>query len=56
MVLPFVGVARELTENLHVKVDPATKAALVKRAEQEYRSVGAVIRAAIRTHLAKGTR
>jgi hypothetical protein len=49
-------VARGLTEVLHVKVDPATKAALVARAEADYRSVGAVIRAAIRTHLEKGKR
>jgi len=45
-----------LTENLKVKVDPATKAALVARAEEDYRSVGAVIRAAIRSYLAKGKR
>lgn len=42
-----------LTENLKVKVDPETKAALVKRAEADYRSVGSVIRAAIRSYLTK---
>lgn len=44
---------RELTENLKVKVDPATKAALVACAERNERSVGAVIRVAIRSYLQK---
>lgn len=47
---------RNLTENLKVKVDPAMKAALVAQADADYRSVGAVIRAAIRSYLAKGKR
>ena len=45
-----------MSETVKVKVDTATKAALEKRAASDCRSVGAVVRMAIRDYLAKGKR
>lgn len=48
--------SRELTETLRTLVDKQTKAELVEYAALRQRSVGAVVRAAIRSYLAKGKR
>ena len=53
-----MAVARngELTETLRTLVSKETKAELIQYADERNRSVAAVVRAAIRSYLAKGKR
>jgi predicted transcriptional regulator len=51
-----MGKTTSLTETIWTRVDPATKKALEVRADKDDRTVAQVIRAAIRSHLAKGSK
>lgn len=45
-----------LTEKIEARVDHDTYAALVKEAKRSERSIGAVVRIALREHIAKSRR
>ena len=44
--------AKELTEKVEARIDVSTKEALVREAERQNRSEGAIVRIALRSYLA----